>query len=72
MKKNASWKVPREFIFGKLMSFHLSCKDFQEKSKKIICPGNQTENQTKLSLQKILKNVKKFTIYKEESLSIQV
>ena len=54
------------------MSFHLSCKDFQEKSKKIICSGNQTENQTKLSLQKILKNVKKFTIYKEESLSIQV
>ena len=32
-------------------------KDFQEKSGKVICSDNEIENQTKLSLQKISKNV---------------
>ena len=52
-------KFPRELIFGKRRSFHLfsNGKDFQEKSEKLICNDNQIENQTKLSLQKISKNV---------------
>ena len=65
-------KVPREFIFGKLRSFHLFSKgkNFQEKSEKAICSDNQIENQTELSLQ-VYKNFQKctkFTSSKEKSL----
>ena len=46
-------------MFGKLRSTYLffKSKDFQEKNGKLICSDNQIENQTKLSLQKISKNV---------------
>ena len=60
-------KVPREFIFGKLRSFHLFSKgkNFQERSEKVICSDNQIENQIELNLQKISKNVHNLQVIKK-------